>query len=180
MINKIVVGEKMEKIKLFKQGLEEYPKSNIFLGNFLMILWIVLGTIACWFLYPLTAWIYLAFAVIMAGILLRKLLCTNCYYYDKWCCMGWGKLSALFFKKGDIKQFNISIGQKLAPLTYGLLTIVPVVFIVTSIFQEFSILKIVVLILLLLISFYSGAISRKKTCAKCKMRLICKGCAVNE
>lgn len=173
-----MVDEKMKEVKFYKQGLEEYPKSSIFLGNFLMILWISLGTIACWFFYPLTAWIYLAFAVIMVGIVLRKLLCTNCYYYNKWCCMGWGKLSALLFKKGDIKQFNISIGQKLAPLTYGLLTIIPLIFIVISSFQEFSISKIVVLIFLLLISFYSGAISRKKTCAKCKMRLICKGCAV--
>ena len=168
----------MEEVKFYKQGLKEYPKSSIFMGNFLMMAWIALGTIACWFFYPLIALIYLAFAVTMVGVVLRKLLCTNCYYYDKWCCMGWGKLSALLFKKGDIKQFNISIGQKLAPLTYGLLTIIPLILIVISIFQEFSISKIVVLIFLLLISFYSGAINRKKTCAKCKMRLICKGCAV--
>ena len=167
-----------KEIKIYWQGLEKYPKPQILLGNFIMLLWIGLGTITCWFLYPLVAWIYLAFAVTMVGVVLRKLLCTNCYYYDSWCCMGWGKLSALLFKKGDIKQFNISIGQKLAPLTYGLLTIIPLIFIVISIFQEFSILKIAVLTFLLLISFYSGAISRKKTCAKCKMRLICKGCAV--
>jgi len=173
-----MVEKKMEEVKFYKQGLEEYPKSSIFVGNFLMMVWIALGTIACWLFYPLIAWIYLAFAVTMVGVVLRKLLCTNCYYYDSWCCIGWGKLSALLFKKGDIKQFNISIGQKLAPLTYGLLTIIPLILIVISIFQEFSISKIVVLIFLLLISFYSGAINRKKTCAKCKMRLICKGCAV--
>ena len=170
----------MEEVKLYEKGLEEYLKSNIILGNLLMLLWIALGTIACWFLHPLAAWIYLGFVIVIVGVVLRKLLCTNCYYYNKWCCMGWGKYTAILFKKGNIEKFNTSVGQKLAPLTYGLLSVVPIIFIVTSIFKEFSILKVVVLIFLLLISFYSGAINRKKTCAKCKMRLICKGCAIKE
>jgi len=165
-------------IKIYEQGLEEYPKSSIILGNFLMILWIALGTISCWFLYPLVAWFYLGFAVIMVFVILRRLVCTDCYYYDKWCCMGWGKLSALVFKRGNIEKFNTSIGMKLAPLTYGLLTVIPLISIVISIFQEFSVSKIIVLVLLLSISFYSGAISRKKSCEKCKMRLICPGSAV--
>ncbi|MBP8933659.1 MAG: hypothetical protein KBG67_04440 [Candidatus Atribacteria bacterium] len=115
------------KVEFYEQGLEEYPKSGILLSNFVMLLWIALGTIACWFLYPLMAWIYLAFAIIMVFVVLRNLICTNCYYYDKWCCTGWGKLSALFFKKGDTQKFNSSYGLKLAPLTYGLLTLVPLI-----------------------------------------------------
>ena len=89
-------------------------------------------------------------------------------------------LTALFFKNGDIKKFNTSIGQKLAPITYGLLTLVPLVLIIISLFQEFTVLKIAILVFLLLVSFYSGAINRKKTCAMCKMRLICPGCAVKK
>ena len=165
------------KVDIFEQGLEEHSKATIVLGNLIMILWIALGTIACWFLYPLVAWIYLAFAIIMVGIILRKLVCTNCYYYDKWCHMGWGKLSALFFKKGNIDEFNSGVGLKLAPLTYGLLALIPIIAIVISIVQEFTVSRIVVLLLLLSASFYSGTISRKKACACCKMRLNCKGCA---
>lgn len=163
--------------QIYEQGLEEYPKAGTILGNLIMILWIALGTIACWFLYPLAAWIYLTFAIIMVFVVLRKLVCQNCYYYGKRCALGWGKLSALFFKKGSIGDFHKSIGIKLAPFTYGLLTLIPLVLIAISIFGEFSILKISVLVLLLLISFYSGAVSRKKTCADCKMRLICPGSA---
>ena len=166
------------KIDIFEQGLEEYPKASIILGNLMMSIWIALGTIACWFLYPLVAWIYLAFAIIMVGIVLRKIVCTNCYYYDKWCWMGWGKLSARFFKEGNIEKFDTSIGLKLAPLTYGLLSLIPLVFIIISIVQGFTVPKIVVLILLLLVSFYSGFISRKKACADCRMKLICPGSAV--
>ncbi len=164
--------------KIYEQGLEEYPKTSAVTGNFFMILWIASGTIACWFLYPLVAWFYLVFAIIMVFVVLRKMVCTNCYYYDKWCCIGWGKLSALFFKEGEIENFPKSSGIKIAPFTYGLLTLIPLVLIVISIIKEFTVPKLVVLFLLLFISFYSGAISRKKTCAKCKMRLICPGSAV--
>ncbi|MEA3475708.1 MAG: hypothetical protein U9R23_04625 [Candidatus Cloacimonadota bacterium] len=175
MKGKITVENEIE---IYEQGLEEYLKINAVISNFFMVLWIVLGTIGCWFLFPLAAWLYLAFAIIMIGIVLRKLLCTNCYYYNKWCCMGWGKLSALFFKRGNIEKFNTGIGQKLAPLTYGILTLLPLILIVISLIQKFTVSKIAVLLLLLLVSFYSGTISRKKTCAKCKMRLMCAGSAI--
>ena len=167
----------MIEIELYQDGLEEHPKSKIIFANIMMVFWIALGTIACWFLAPLIAWIYLAIAVVMVFIVLRKLVCTNCYYYDKWCSIGWGKLSALFFKRGDIENFKTSIGLKLAPLTYGLLSLVPLILVVVSIFLQFSINKIIVLVLLLLVSFYSGSIGRKSACAKCKMKLICPGCA---
>jgi|GEM_PF-2828086 len=40
-------------VKLYNPGVEAYPKSGIFLSNILMILWIALGTIACWLMHPL-------------------------------------------------------------------------------------------------------------------------------
>jgi len=168
------------KIKIYKQGLEEYPKSSIILGNVLMLLWIVLGTLCCWFFHPVVAWIYLVFAIVMVFVALRKLVCTDCYYYDKWCCIGWGKLSALFFKKGEIEKFPNTLGLKIAPLTYGLLSLIPLILISISLIQKFTFFffKIVILLLLLLISFYSGTVGRKKSCAKCKMRLICPGSVV--
>ncbi len=165
------------KTDIFEQGLEEYPKTSIILGNLIMSLWIALGTIACWLLYPLIAWIYLALAVMMVGVVLRKLVCTNCYYYGRWCGMGWGKLSALFFKQGSMGDFDKSIGLKLAPVTYGLLSLIPLICLVISMVQGFTVAKIVVLILLLLVSLYSGVISRKKCCTSCRMKLICPGSA---
>lgn len=163
---------------IYEQGAEEYSRTGIFFGNFIMLLWIAAGTFGCWFLSPLAAWIYFAFAIIMVGIVLRKIVCTNCYYYDKWCSIGWGKLSALFFKKGDIEDFSSSTGLKIAPITYGLLTLIPLILIIISFFKGFLISKLIVLILLLVISFWSGTVSRKKTCALCKMRIICPGSAV--
>jgi len=166
--------------KLYENGLEEHPKSIAVICNLIMLLWISLGTVACWFFNPIVAGVYLAFAVVMVFIVLRKLVCTNCYYYGKWCPIGWGKLSALFFRKGSIEKFSTGIGVKLAPLTYGLLTLIPLVLIIISIIREFTVVKAAVLVLLILVSIYSGAVSRKNSCMKCKMRLICPGCAVKE
>lgn len=172
----------MSKIELYEGGLEEYPKSSVIVGNLAMAAWIALGTIGCWFLTPLGAWIFLAFALIMVGVVLRKLVCTDCYYYGKWCGIGWGKLSALMFPKGNEERFGTSLGLKLAPITYKLLTAVPLVFLITSMFDTSRLLvpKIIVLVLLLAVSFYSGTIGRKKGCAACKMRLVCPGSAVKE
>ena len=154
------------KIKIYEQGLEEYPKAGIIFDNLIMLLLIASGTVACWFFYPLIAWIYLVFAVMMVFVIPRKLVCINCYYYDKWCSISWGKLSALFFKGGNIEKFTTSIDIKIAPLTYGLLSLVPVILILIPLIQEFSVLKIVVFGLLLLIFAYSGAIGRKKAVRK--------------
>jgi hypothetical protein len=43
--------------------------------------------------------------------------------------------------------------------------------------RSFSLIKIIVLVLLLSVSSYSGAIGRKKSCEQCKMRYICPGSA---
>jgi len=74
----------MGEVELYEQGLEEYPRSSIIIGNLAMAAWIALGIIGCWFLSPLGAWIFLAFVVIVVGVVLRKLVCTNCCYYGKW------------------------------------------------------------------------------------------------
>jgi len=113
----------------------------------------------------------------MIFVVLRKLVCTNCYYYGKQCALGWGKLSALFFSQGSIDQFSTCVGIKAAPITYGLLTLIPLVFCIVALVQEVTVLKVVVLVLLLAVSVYSGAISRKMACTNCKMRLICPGSA---
>jgi hypothetical protein len=176
-LNREVIS--MDKVmKIYQEGLEESPKARIIFGNIMMLLLFALGTIACWFFNPIIAWIYLAFAVIMVGIVLRKLVCTNCYYYDKWCPMGWGKLAALLFKKGDINNFDSSIGMKLAPLTYGNISFIPMIFLIISIVQNFSVVKLIVLIMLITIIVFSATIGRKEACRNCKMRLLCPGAAV--
>ncbi|RLG15370.1 MAG: hypothetical protein DRN71_01440 [Candidatus Nanohalarchaeota archaeon] len=93
------------------------------------------------------------------------MVCTNCYYYAKWCSTGWEKLSCAFFKKGKIENFKTSTCIKIAPFTYGLLTLVPITLLIISLIQQYSAFKFTVLALFLSVSVYSDAISRKKACA---------------
>ena len=164
-------------MRLYERGIEESPISQIIFGNIMMLGWIALGTISCWFIQPVISWLYLSIALVMVFIVLRKLVCTNCYYYGKRCLVGWGKLSAMFFSQGNIERFSTCVGTKVAPLTYGLLTLIPLVLCIVAIVQQVTPAKIVVLVLLLAISAYSGSIGRKRSCAKCKMKLICPGAA---
>jgi hypothetical protein len=169
-----------QEVILHEQGLEQYPMSRVVLGNILIILWIVVGTIAVWFFSPIAATVYLIVAVVTVYLILRKLVCTNCYYYDKWCSMGWGKLAAVLFKQGRIEEFNESIGLRLAPIVYGLLTIFPLIVVLVVLIGEFDYYKVAVLVILLFFSVLSGSISRKSACASCKMNTTCKGSAVKQ
>jgi hypothetical protein len=162
-------------MKLYEQGLEKHSKSTVVLSNLAMLVWIALGTAACWFLHPVIAWVYLAVALVMVGVVLRRLVCTNCYYFGKRCGTGWGKLAALMFKQGEMERFSKSIGVRIAPSIYALLSLVPAVLIIISLVQEFTVAKLVVLVCLLLITVYSAFLSRRKGCSTCKMKLACPG-----
>ena len=165
-------------IKINDKGLEKYPTTTVVFGNIMMLLIIVIGTIAVWYLLDWWAWLYLAFSLIMMYIVLRRLVCINCYYYDKWCALGWGKISAKMFKKGNLEDFPKSTGLKIAPAVYGLMMFIPIIAIIISIILVFDYTKIGVLILLILFSIYSAGIGRKAACSKCKMNLSCPGSAV--
>jgi membrane protein YdbS with pleckstrin-like domain len=167
-----------DEVRICEEGLEECPKSWAVLGNFMMLLWIALGTVGCWFFHPVAAWVYLGVAVVTVFFVLRRLVCVNCYYYGKWCPTGWGKLTALFFRQGSVEKFSTSAGVKLAPIAYGLLSAVPIGLIIYALVKDVTAPKVAVLVLLLLVSFYSGTMSRRTSCSVCKMRLICPGSAV--
>ena len=162
------------KIQLSEQGLEEYPIRYVVTGNLAIALWIGLGTFISWTFHPIAGWLYLIFAVVMVVFVLRKLLCTNCYYYGKRCSMGWGKVSAWLFKKGRIKHFNKGSSQSFGIATYNILTIVPVILIIVSMVLDFEIIKVAALALFLTAYFWKGKVVYKKACSQCKMRFVCR------
>jgi len=169
----------MEKQKLYEKGLENYPKATVFFTNVLLLLWFgfaAYGMSALRFAgLPIISIIYLLFAIIMLGLILRKHLCTHCYYYNKLCGTGWGKLSSCLFKE---KSGNYELGMKLAGLTWGLLTIIPIVAIPVAMFLhgEFLVPGGISLTGFLAIMVLNQ-FGRKKGCAQCKMRYICKASA---
>jgi hypothetical protein len=148
----------LRELKTISKDVKEYSKSLLIFGNLGIALWIVISAIACWFFNPLLGWFFLIFAFVLVFAVLRRLGCSSCYYC-KSCTMGFGKLADLFFGSGYMAGVNSSFGLKIV-FVYGLLGIVPIVFLAFSIMQGFAVTKIAVLAFLLLLLLYSGI--RKK------------------
>ncbi|MFA5375563.1 MAG: hypothetical protein WC455_07400 [Dehalococcoidia bacterium] len=174
------MDQKKSEVKIYEQGIEEFGLGSIIFGNMTMLVWIMLGMTCCWFFHPIAAWVYLGVALLMVFVVMRRIVCVNCYYYGKLCPIGWGKLAALMFKQGSMDKFATSIGVRLAPATYGLLSLIPLGLVIAAMVQDFMVAQAIVLVELLAISAYSGASSRKKSCVNCKMRYACPGCVVKE
>jgi len=153
--------------------LEEYQKSGIILNNLLMLSWIILGSLTGWYFRPLVAVLYFSFGVIVVYVMHPKLACPKCYYYDKWCGMGLGRLSALISKPSDSKYFNSFSGMLVIPLIFGILVLIPLAIYITWIFQEFNPIKIIIVVLWLSELVYGNGIVKKKKCSLCKMEITC-------
>jgi len=142
--------------KIFQDGLEEYPISTIIIENLFMFLWIAYGTFLCWILVPLVAWIYLAFGLIMVLCVMRILVCKNCYYHGKRCHLGWGKLSAMYCKQGELTHFGCGFSGAIIPIVYGSMALLPLIFGIISIFKTFSLINICTIVIFLLIVIMSS------------------------
>ncbi|MHA1764719.1 MAG: hypothetical protein ACTSVK_00485, partial [Promethearchaeota archaeon] len=125
---------------------------------------------------PIISLLYAIFLVVMLLFVLRKHLCTNCYYYRKRCSTGWGKLSSLMFKE---KSGNYELGIKLAGITWGLATLIPIIGSIISLILNFTTYRLDLLILFILLTPINF-IFHKNSCKKCKMRNICPASMARE
>lgn len=164
-------------INLNNNGLEEYPWSVVIMENLEIAVWIFLGTFLIAGLSEKLGIVYLSTALLMILVIMRKLLCTRCYYYGKRCHVGWGKISAAFFKQGDISEFSACAGSKIAPVFFGLLALVPILSGAIVMFKNPSLTNGIALFLLLAAVIHSSVFSRKKSCGQCKMNLVCPASA---
>lgn len=169
--------ETNKSVELYEPGLESYPIRDVILGNLVMAALIAVGTIACWLVSPVLGVLYVVFSVVMVYGVLRRLICTRCYYFGKRCGTGWGKLAATWCTRGTLEEFNESPGTRLAPLVYGLVTLIPLVALVVLLLHGASSALLVLLAFILGVGFYSSGPGRRRACSVCKMRSFCKGCA---
>jgi hypothetical protein len=124
-------------------------------GNLVIILWIMLSAVACWFFNPILGLLFLVSAVALLYAILRRMGCSSCYYC-KSCTMGFGKLADLFFGEGCMAGVKSSLTLKII-FVYILLGVIPIAFLTVSIIQEFAVTKIAVLALLLVLLFSSAS-----------------------
>jgi len=144
-----------------KEDKRPYNQKRAVLGNLGILLWILLGTVAVWFYYPLGAWFFLFFALFAVYGVVRKKLCKTCAYC-KACTQGWGKLAELVFGKAELGGLSSRSLMGLIVFVNVLLTIVPAAFIIASNFQVYVEFKIAVLLLVVLFSIFSITAKRKQ------------------
>ena len=164
-------------IKLFDKGLEEYPWSVVIVENMALALWILVGTLISSEFNIIVGWSYLGFALLMIVVILRKMVCTRCYYYGKRCHVGWGYISKILFKKCDTEEFKSCLGIKVAPIVYGTLALIPVILGIITLINKFTMSLLILFLLMISFVIYSSVIARKNSCSKCKMKLLCPGSA---
>ncbi|HJH26632.1 MAG TPA: hypothetical protein C5S37_07620 [Methanophagales archaeon] len=94
----------MEKQKLCEKGLENYPKATVVLTNVLLLLWFGFAAYGMSALklvdLPMLSIIYLLFAFVMLGLILRKHLCTHTLLLLQQMVWFWlGKIEFVFIQR---------------------------------------------------------------------------------
>ncbi len=126
--------------------------------------------------------IWLILYLIYIGILEFRLLkksCTSCYYYGKICFSGKGKLSSLFFQKGDPESFagkDISLKDIIPDI---LVPVIPVVVGTVLMIRDFRWYLLFLVVALILLTFLgNGLIRGSLACRFCSQREI--GCPAEQ
>ncbi len=169
----------MQNEKIFENGIEQAKESYVIFENTLIILMVLLGYIG---MYPLKIFgihlisiAYLSFNIIMLVFVLRKHLCTQCYYYGKMCHCGWGKLSSTLFEK---ESGNQKLGGKLALFTWAVLMVLPVLGMTAAVLLgKAPLMQELIFFIPFIILLGINGYLHKKDCTECKMRFICPGSA---
>ena len=151
------------------EEVESYPITWVIGQNVFLITYFAVATFGMYPLQingvPVFSACYAAFIVTMLCFVLRKHLCTNCYYYGKMCNTGWGKFAVVFRTKG-----NYEAGGKLAGLTWMLATLVPII--VMGVEAHLNLISIPLLCIFVVMSGINFLI-HGKSCERCKMKSVC-------
>jgi hypothetical protein len=153
-----------------QKALENYPCRTIAFSNFVSIAIYFIGAFIIYRLGIIWLLLYLLY-ILLLEIRLMKKSCTNCYYYDKFCAFGRGKLCALFFKKGDSKKFSKRKITWKDILPNFLVSIIPAIMGIILLIIRFNLLILAGVILLIIFtsagnSFVRGSLA----CKFCKQR----------
>jgi hypothetical protein len=138
---------------------KQYSKVELLLGNLVIVLWICLSALSFGLFNLYVAQGYFFVLAFLIFYELGKHGCLTCYYC-KTCTIGMGKLPELFFRQKGTSNVNRK-ALRLFPVVFIMLSLVPVFLIVFSVFQEFTIYKIILLAATLTFTIYTGFVRRK-------------------
>lgn len=160
----------METIKSY----ENYPIRIVILSNLVSFLIYILGFIIIYKIGWIYSIIYLSY-IFALELRLIKNHCTSCYYWGKTCGFAKGRISSVFFKKGDIAEFcsNKFTWKDMIPDL--LVTLTPLIAGIVLLIINFEPFLLLALILLIALTTAGNQYIRGSlTCKFCKQREI--GC----
>jgi hypothetical protein len=149
---------------------EKYPWHQVFITNTLSILIYTLGVVILQHVNWVVAGLYLIYIFILE-IRLLKYHCPNCYYYGKICAFGKGRISSIFFKKGNPDKFickSFSV-KDLIPdiLVFAFPAFAGIILLITD-FQWYILVSLAGLIIL---NFSGNALVRGQiACKNCRQK----------
>ena len=138
----------------------DFTRPFLVYGNLALLAWIFLAFAALWFYCPLYSWLFLLFTAASVYLILRRLGCSSCYYC-KSCTSGFGRLAGAFFGTGYTKKGSVGNRHGFIAFIYVLLAPLPMAALVSSMLQEFSVLKLALLAGLAALTVFSGLTWRK-------------------
>jgi hypothetical protein len=147
---------------------ENFPWWIVLLSNVFSILIYATGAFILAGFGIVTSFLYLLYCFFIEMTLLRR-SCVNCYYYDKYCGLGKGKLCSLFFKKGDPQKFADKEISWIKMLPDFLVFIFPLIGGIVLLIQNFFwIILALLLFLIFLFCFGNNFIRGSLVCKYCK------------
>jgi hypothetical protein len=152
---------------------ESFPRTTVIynlltLGGAMVVGVIVLAQLGVWFAVG-----YLALLA-LTGYAMLALICARCYYYDRRCGTGVGKIVARLFKKGQEEEYGQTASQKVVMLLLVIVLLLPLVGGIVSLVMGYSTLRLVLLVAWLTLLVAGLAPHPRLVCSHCKLAE--KGC----
>lgn len=156
----------METVKRY----ENYPPGIVLASNFVSLAIYALGLLIVYDAGIVFASLYLIFILAMEFRLL-SIHCTKCYYWGKTCAFGKGRISAWFFKQGDVSKFCSKKMTWKDMIPDMLISLVPFVVGIVLLIISFDIILLSALVLLVLFTTFGNSYIRGSlACNHCKQK----------
>jgi hypothetical protein len=147
---------------------ESFPKTTVIYNLLTLGGAMVMGAVV---LTQLGVWAVVGYLVLLAltGYGMLALICARCYYYDRRCATGVGKVVALFVKKGQEEEFGQTASQKGITLLLAVVLLLPLVGGIVSLVVGYSMLRLVLLVALVVLLIAGLAPHPRLVCSHCKL-----------
>ncbi len=157
---------------------DNFPVWIVLLSSLFSFLIYLSGFVITFSLNAIAACLYLVYILVLEFRLLGS-HCVNCYYWGKTCGFGKGRLSSLFFKRGDPSKFCEKSLRWQDMIPDLLVFLIPLLIAIALMIIRFNlIILFATIVLIALTTAGNGFIRGNLTCKYCRQREI--GCPAEQ